>query len=139
MTKKDKEEYYFLIEKLDGVEWALKGECNDIDCDKYMHKNLLKKKYKPVLEHNYSCMKKLKLEKEAILRLLSQKKYDKYRYVKCNVCKKSLDKLSNKAVIVPFTQESEFKGKKCFKWESVWVHKKCQSKVKIPEGWKKFN
>lgn len=52
MAKKYVDEYYFLIDKLDEVSWAIKGECNDIDCDKYLYKDLLKKRYKPILEHN---------------------------------------------------------------------------------------
>jgi len=64
MARNEIDEYYFLIEKLDEVIWAIKGECNDIDCDKYLYKDLLKKIYKPVLEHNFSCFDKLKREKD---------------------------------------------------------------------------
>ncbi len=137
MSQKDKEEYYFLTEKLEEVDWALNGSCNDIDCDKYMYKDLLKKKYKPVLKHSYSCMKKLRVEKETILRLLSQKKFGKYRYEKCKICKKFIDKLNNKNALLSFTREARFKGKTCYEMKILRIHRKCQSKVKIPSGWKK--
>lgn len=136
MAKKYLDEYYFLIDKLDEVSWAIKGECNDIDCDKYLYKDLLKKKYKPVLEHSFSCMKKLRREKEAILRLLSQKKYKKYRFEKCAVCKRLLDKLDEKNKIVSFTRPSPT-NEKYYEWNGVWTHKKCAYKFKIPTGWKK--
>ena len=58
--QEDKEEYYVLTDKLEETEWAIEGKCNDIDCDKYLYKDLLKKKYEPVLKHNFSCIKKLK-------------------------------------------------------------------------------
>jgi len=138
MLQNNKEEYYFLTEKLEEVDWALKGQCNDIDCNKYMYKELLKKKYKPVLEHNFSCIKNLKRDKDAILRILSKKRYEKYRYEKCNVCGKILDKLSNKSVIVSFKKKSDFKGREAYEWNGVWVHRKCRRKVKIPIGWEKY-
>ena len=93
MLNKIKDEYYLLTEKLEEIEWALDGKCDDIDCDKYMYKDLLKKKYGPVLEHNFSCMKKLESEKQTIMRLLSNKKYNSLRYIKCPVCKSKVDKL----------------------------------------------
>src|SRR3989344_476198 len=132
MTEKTKEEYYLLTDKLEEINWALEGKCNDIDCDKYMYKDLLKKKYKPVLEHSFSCIKKLKIEKEAVLRLLSHKKYFKYRHVKCNVCKKYLDKLNEKNKVASFTKKIKVNDKICYQWDGVWVHRKCASKVKIP-------
>lgn len=137
MTKNEEEEYYLLTDKLEEIEWAIEGKCNDIDCDKYMYKDLLKKKYKPVLEHNFSCMKKLKREKEAVLRILSQKRYIKYCYLKCNICKKSLDKLSKKSKIVSFTRPISENGKVFYQWNGVWTHNLCASKVKIPRGWNK--
>jgi len=87
MLQNNKEEYYFLTEKLEEIDWALKGQCNDIDCNKYIYKDLLKKKYKPVLNHKFSCMNKLKKEKSVILGLLSQKRFNEYRYIRCSVCK----------------------------------------------------
>ena len=137
MTRIEKEEYYFLIERLEEIEWALDGSCNDIDCDKYMYKDLLKKKYKPILEHSFSCMKKLKAEKEALLRILSNKKYKKYRFERCNVCKKYLDKLDNKSKIAGFTKLIKNNEKIYHQWNGVWIHKKCAKKVKIPKGWKR--
>jgi len=136
--QKDKDEYYFLGEKLEEINWALEGNCDDIDCDKYMYKDLLKKKYNPVLEHNFSCIDKLKRNKAAVMRLLSQKKFQKYRYEKCNVCKKKLDKLDEKNTIVSFTRPSIFGGKKTYELNMVWAHHKCSKKVKIPKGWENF-
>ena len=137
MKEKNKYEYYFLTGKLDEIIWALKGECDDIDCDKYMYKDLLKKKYKPVLEHNFSCIKKLIRDKETVTSILSNKKYKKYRYEKCATCKKLLDKLNDKSKIVSFIKQS-LSNKEYYQWKGVWAHKKCSSKVKIPKGWKKF-
>ena len=137
MQEKDRDEYCFLTDKLDEVIWAIKGKCNDIDCDEYLYKDLLKKRYMPVLEHNFSCMKKLKKEKETILRLLSRYKYKKYRFMKCNVCKKYLDKLDEKNKIVSFTRPINENKKISYQWEGVWAHKKCSSRVKIPAGWKR--
>ncbi|PIO07767.1 hypothetical protein COU59_02835 [Candidatus Pacearchaeota archaeon CG10_big_fil_rev_8_21_14_0_10_34_12] len=137
MAQKDKEEYYFLTEKLEEIQWALEGECNDIDCDKYMYRDLLKKKYKPVLKHSYSCIDKLKKEKEIVLRLLFPKKFRKYRFEKCYVCKKPLDKLDDKSIILSFTRPSK-DNKNSHEWKGYWIHKKCKSKAKIPKGWIKF-
>ena len=134
---KIRNEYYLLEEKLDEITWALEGKCNDIDCDKYMYKELLKKKYKPVLKHSFSCLDKLKREKEAVMSLLSLKKFKKYRYKKCDVCKRNLDKLSDKNKIVSFTRLSPT-NKGYYQWDGVWAHKKCSPKVKIPKGWKKL-
>lgn len=134
MTRKDRDEYYVLTEKLEEIGWALEGKCNDIDCDHYMYKELLKKRYRPVLEHNFSCMNKLKKEKEAIMGLLSIKKFKRFRYEKCNVCKRSLDKLSEKNKIVSFTKPLPEGG--C-QWDGVWAHRSCSRKVKAPKGWKR--
>lgn len=136
MNEKIKDEYYLLTEKLDEINLSLKGDCNDIDCDKYMYKGLLKKRYKPVLEHNFSCKNKLRKEKEAVMRLLSQRKFGKLRFEKCVVCKKMLYKLSDKNTIVSFTRPT--KDKKYHEWEGVRVHNSCSKKVKIPNGWEKF-
>ncbi|MEK6850675.1 MAG: hypothetical protein AABX85_03820 [Nanoarchaeota archaeon] len=137
MAKKEREEYYLLTDKLDEIDWALDGKCNDIDCDKYLYKDLLKKRFRPVLEHNYSCMPKLKREKDAILRILSDKKYKKYRFIKCLVCKKHLDKLNNKNKVISFIKPIKNEGKIYYQWKGFWVHKSCVSKAKIPKGWNK--
>lgn len=129
------EEYLLLTEKLETIEWALEGSCYDIDCDKYMYKDLLKNKYKPVLEHNFSCVKKLKVEKNAIMRLLSMKKFIKYRYKKCGVCRKLVDSLGSSYLIVSFTKLLD---NNYTQWNGIGVHKMCSKKVKIPKGWKKF-
>lgn len=137
MTKNEKEEYYILTDKLEEIEGALEGQCNDIECDKYMYIDLLKKKYKPVLEHNFSCIPKQKIEKAALMRILSSNKYKKYRYLKCKVCKKELDKLSEKSKIVSFTKPIKEDGRVFYQWKGIWTHKICTSKVKIPSGWNK--
>ena len=134
MKDKNLEEYLFLTERLDEIIWALEGDCNDIDCNKYLYRDLLKKRYKPVLDHNFSCMPKLKQEKEALIRILSNKKYIRYRYKKCNVCKNKLDSLNEKNKIISFTRPSKI-NKKYIAWNGVWIHEKCSKKVKTPEGW----
>ncbi|MDO8628347.1 MAG: hypothetical protein Q7R56_01175 [Nanoarchaeota archaeon] len=126
--------YHFLTDKLDEITWALKGECNDIDCDHYLYKNLLKKDYS-VLSHHTSCIEALQQEKEAIVYLLSQKKFKLYRYETCPVCKNKVDKLSKLGTIISFTRPAKQKG--YYEWKGFWTHKKCQKKAKIPEGWKK--
>jgi len=140
-SEKDKirDEYYLLTDKLDEINWALEGSCDDIDCDKYTYKDLLKKKYKPILEHNYSCMNHLKLKKEAIMRILSLKRYRKERITQCEVCKDELDKLGKTFTIVSFTRPSndDKRFPKSVEVKLIDVHKKCKKKIRIPEGWRK--
>lgn len=131
------DEYYFLAEKLEEITWALEGSCNDIDCDKYMYKELLKKRYNPILKHSYSCIPKLKLEKEAVMRLVSLKKFNKFRYKKCAMCKRKLDYLGKNFTIVSFTRPIEFKGKKVYEYRGIYVHKQCNRKVIVPASWQK--
>jgi hypothetical protein len=138
MKNKNLDEYHVLLEKLEEVNWALEGSCNDIDCDKYMYNDLLKKKYKPVLEHNFSCTPKLKREKAAVMRLLSLEKFKKFRYDKCSICKRKLDSLGKSFTIVSYTKPTKFKEKKYYEYRAAHVHKSCKKKVKIPEGWNKF-
>ena len=134
---KTMEEYYVLTDKLEEITWALDGSCNDIDCDKYMHKDILKKRYKPILKHSYSCIPKLKLEKEAVMRLFSLKKFNKFRYKKCNVCGRKLDSLGRDFTIVSFTRPIERNGKKFYEYKGIQLHKQCKHKVIVPTGWKK--
>ena len=134
---KNYDEYYVLTDKLEEITWALGGSCNDIDCDKYMYKNLLKKKYKPVLKHSYSCIPVLKLEKEAVMRLLSLKKFKKFRFKKCAVCSLKLDSLGKNFTIVSFTRPIKRNGKKFYEYKGIHVHKKCKNKVTTPKGWKR--
>ena len=134
---KGREEYYFLTEKLEEITWALEGKCNDIDCDRHMYKELQKKKYKPILKHSYSCIPKLKREKEAIMRLLSLKKFGKFRHKICSVCNKKIDSLEEDFTIVSFTHPITFKGKKVYEYKGVYAHKKCKHKVNIPDGWER--
>jgi len=128
------EEYCLLTEVLEEIEWALEGECNDIDCDKYIFRDILKKKFKPILEHGFSCLSKLRTDKKALMRLLSLSKFKPFRYGKCSVCKKSVDKLSKKSIIVSFTRPT---SKGAVEWKGYWAHNICKKKVKTPKGWKK--
>ena len=129
------DEYYVLTEKLEEIKWSLEGKCEDIDCDQFIYKDFLKKKYKPVLEHHFSCLPSLKRDKEALIRLLSLQKFKPFRYEACSICKNPVDKLSKQSVIVSFTRPTTPKG--CTEWQGVLVHKQCEKKVKEPEGWKK--
>ena len=135
MIDQKKEEYYFLTEKLQEIDAALDGSCNDIDCDKYTYKYCLKKRYKPVLKHGFSCILSLKREKEAIMRIVSLPRYKKFRYEKCTVCGKKLDSLGKEYSIVSFTRPSKDKG--YFEYKGIYAHKKCKRKVAVPEGWEK--
>jgi len=134
------EEYYVLTEKLEEIVWALDGKCNDIDCDKYMYKELLKSKYKPILKHSYSCIQKLKKEKEAmmcLLDLLDLSKFKKFRYKVCSICSGKVDSLGKEFVIVSFTRPAIFKDRKVYEYKGIYSHKKCRHKVNTPKGWKK--
>ena len=131
-----KEEYFALSERLDIVRQAINGSCDDIDCDKYTYLDILKIKYKPVLEHNFSCIDKLKNEEKALLRILGSKKYKKFRYEYCEVCKEPADKLDKKTEFFCFTKKL-IEGK-CSQVNGFSVHKKCYKKAKVPEGWNKF-
>ncbi len=135
MSKRIQDEYYLLTEVLERITWALEGSCDDIDCDKYMYKNLLKKSVKPVLEHGFSCTEKINRDKAAVIRLLGQKKFRKHRYEKCSICKRNVDKLSSKSTIVSYTRPCRDK-KGYYQMDSVRVHNSCSPRVKIPEGWK---
>lgn len=131
---KEQDEYYLLTEQLDEIEWALDGQCDDIDCDQYMYRELLKKKHKPVLEHSFSCMEKLKRDKAALLRLLSLKRFRKYRFTKCAVCKKSIDTLHKKNTIVSYTRPAD---EGYFEVKLDYVHGSCEKRFRIPKGWEK--
>lgn|SRR3989338_408932 len=133
----EREEYYLLEKKLEEITWALEGSCNDVDCDKYTYRNLFKKRYKPVLNHGFSCLPSLRREKEAVMRLLSLKKFRKFRYRRCEICKKNFDSLGKKYTIVSFLRPSKFKGQKAHEYKGVSVHEKCKKRVHIPLGWEK--
>ena len=135
MIENKREEYYLLTEKLQEIDAALEGNCNDIDCDKYLYKYCLKKRYEPVLKHGFSCIPSLKREKEAIMRIVSLPRYKKFRYEKCAVCGKKLDSLGSEFSIVSFTRPSGDKG--YVEYKGVHVHKKCKRKVAVPKGWEK--
>lgn len=135
--EKDREEYSVLEKHFEEVTWALEGSCDDVDCDKYAYKDLLKKRYKPVLEHSFSCLPNLKREKEAFLHLLSLKKFRKFRYKTCSICKKKTDSLGGSYTIVSFLRPSEFNGKKAYEYKGIVVHRSCKKKVKTPLGWER--
>ena len=136
MIDAKREEYYFLTEKSQEIDAALEGSCNDIDCDKYIYKYCLKKRYKPVLKHGFSCISSLKREKEAVMRIVSLPRYKKYRYEKCTVCGKNVDSLGKEQSIVSFTRPSKDKG--YVEYNGIYVHKKCKRKVAVPDGWKRW-
>lgn len=137
MNTNVREEYYFLKEKLDELGDSLRGYCSDIDCDRYIYKDLLKKKYKPVLKHSFSCMRSVKRDNATVMRLLSAKKFRNFRYKSCTVCERQCDSLSEHSKIVSFKKPFE-NNKEFFEMKLIWVHAACRRKVKIPEGWKKF-
>ena len=134
MVKVGQDEYYFLTEKLEEINSALEGNCNDIDCDKYIYKDLLKKRYKPILKHSFSCLKSLNREKVAVMRLLSLRKFINFRFKKCSVCKKNLDKLGGNSTIASFTRPTL--DNKFYEWRGEYVHKRCLQKIKATKGWK---
>ena len=134
-SEKVRDEYFLLTDKVEEINAALEGYCDDIDCDKYTYRDLLKKKYKPVLEHNFSCIDKLNREKSAVMRLLSLDKFKRFRYEKCSVCNKQVDKLSDTSTIVSFTRPVP--DRNAYEWNGLHVHKKCEKSVTIPEGWNK--
>lgn len=135
MVKVGKDEYYFLTEKLEEINFALEGSCNDVDCDKYTYRSLLKKRYKPVLKHSFSCIKSLNRQKSAVMRLLSLQKFKKFRFENCIVCRRKLDKLSENSAIASFTRPASKNGFR--EWKGEHVHKKCLHRVIVPKGWKK--
>lgn len=132
-------QYYLLIELLDSIKWQFDGQCEDIDCDKYLYRNCLKKKYKPALEHNFSCMPKLKRNHQAVMDLLSDKKFRKLRYKKCQVCKLKLDTLDDRNPISTFKSQRLTTGRfKGYQIKTYRTHKHCQKKLKPPEGFEPF-
>ncbi len=134
---KTKEQYFILTDLLEKIIWSLRGYCDDIDCDKYMYKEILRKKYQPVLKHKISCIEKLEREERIILEMLADKKFRKYRYEKCIVCKKPVDTLNENNKIVSYTRPSKMR-KGYSEWQGVWTHLNCSTKIKIPMGWKRF-
>jgi len=129
------DEYFLLKQKLEELEDAEQGYCTDVDCDKYTYKDVLRKGYRFTLEYNFSCIKKVKRYKSAVMRLLSLKKFRKFRFEKCPVCKKQCDTLSEKSTIVSFTRPSNYPAGSV-EWTGIWAHNVCKKKVKTPEGWK---
>ncbi|MBI1935461.1 hypothetical protein HYS31_03390 [Candidatus Woesearchaeota archaeon] len=136
MIDNKREEFYFLTERLQEIDAALEGNCNDIDCDKYIYKYCLKKIHKPVLRHGFSCTLSLKREKEAIMRIVSLTRYKKCRYLKCTVCGKKVDSLGKECSVVSFTRPCGDKG--YVEYKGIYAHKKCKRKVAVPDGWKRW-
>ena len=132
-----REEYYLITDFLDKVNWALEGDCDDVDCDKYTFRCCLKKKFRPILEHGYSCIEHLKRKKTTLMRLLSQTKYKRFRFKKCSVCKKNLDTLGKDYTLTSFTKPLK-ERKRYSQLELISSHKKCQRKVETPEGFSKM-
>ena len=128
-----KEEYYLLTDHLDEFNQALDGDCDDVDCDKYLFREYLKKRFKPLLEHGFSCIEGLKRQKAVLMRLVSLPKYKRFRFKKCPVCKNEMDKLGEDYMITCFTEPTE-KKKKYYKMEIRSSHTKCKSKLNAPKG-----
>ncbi len=135
-NKHTKEEYYFLTNRLEEINNALEGFCNDVDCDEYLYRYCIKKKYKPVLNHKSSCIPSFKREKEALMRILSLSRYKKFRYEKCAVCGKKLDSVGNDFAVTGFIRP--YKDHGSFEYKGIHIHKKCERKVIVPEGWEKI-
>ena len=129
-------EYFYLINQLDIINNYLTGNvCDDIDCDRYMYKDCLKK-HRPILEHKFSCFPMLKRDRDSLMRILSLPKYKRFRYCKCAVCGKIVDKLGKYFHIEGYTKKCE--DSSCYHWDSSYMHKGCKKKFKIPKGWKKM-
>lgn len=73
------------------------------------------------------------------MRLLSAKKFRRYRIKKCRVCKKPADTLGKEFDIVGFIRPTLHNKKKAYEWSGAIVHKKCGKKMVTPEGWQRFN
>lgn len=136
MNKKEiNEEYLYLTRRLDIVNQGLEGYCDDVDCDKYVYKDVLKKDFKPTLDHSYSCIGTLVREKKALIRVLSLPRYKEDRYEKCPVCKVLMDKLDEKGVVLFMLTKPLKNGNSQI--HIIRCHEKCKLKFKIPKGWKK--
>ena len=118
------------------VIWQIEGSCEDANCDKYIYLDLFKKKYKPILEHSYSCMPSLKRELATFNSVLSLSRYKKYRFQPCDICKKPYDDLGYDAAPIIGFIAKEAKNN-FYEWRSVHTHAKCRRFVKTPEGFKK--
>jgi hypothetical protein len=127
-----RDEYYLLSERLYDVKAALRGDCDDIDCDHYIYKELLKKKYGPVLKHSFSCKESLEREKAALLRLLSLDRFRKVRHKPCAACGKLVDTLNERLVGFRKPLAGGYVEVK-----HVWAHRACARSVKAPKGWSK--
>ena len=132
-----KEQYYILTELLDTITWQIRGDCEDIDCNKYIYKNELKK-FHPVLDHKISCIPVLKRQKAAIFHLLGDKKFKQYRYEPCDVCKKQLDTLDDNNKLTTFSSKKPSGKTTFYQMLSYRTHKTCKKKLSIPEGFEKF-
>ena len=134
-------QYYLLTGLLDSVKWQIKGGCEDIDCDKYIYLDCMKKsKRVTVLKHKFSCIPKLKRDYKAIIELLDDKKFRKLRYKKCPVCHRLLDSLSDYNPLKSFISKTpkgtgKFKG---YEMRIYQTHKRCKKKLKVPEGFRYF-
>lgn len=134
------DQYNLLTKLLERTRWQLEGQCEDIDCDKYIYKNYLKKKIHHSLEHSFSCIPGLKRDFAAIRKLLEEKKFKKLRYKKCIVCKKAMDTLDEKNTHTSFIAiHLSGKGKwKGYEAKIYQTHKPCKKKLETPDGFKKF-
>lgn len=135
-----KKQYWFLKSRRDDITWQIKGGCEDIDCDHFIEKRLLKKKYKPALTHSFSCVPKLKYERALLEDLLKHRIFKSLRYRPCDFCKKTLDDLDQKNPPVMFIaiKPTITKNRKGYATEIMKVHTYCRRKLKAPDGFKAF-
>lgn len=136
-----KDQYWLLTDLLDNTKWQLEGDCEDIDCNRYIYLDSMKRKSVcTVLDHKFSCVPKLKRDYKSIMGLLSEKKFRKLRYKKCDVCAKLLDTLNNKNPITTFiAKKLSGKGKiKGFECKMFRTHKQCKKMLKVPEGFRRW-
>ena len=143
-TKKEyrdpvKSQYYLLVDFLDRTKWQLRGDCEDIDCDKYIYRTSLKKHH-PTLEHSYSCFPSLQRQLQSLMALLSDKKFKRFRFKRCEVCANPLDTLDDKNPFSSFIEiEPKKKGKfKGYEFKSFRTHPRCRKLLPTPQGFKAF-
>jgi len=126
--------YWILTEVLENCNSIIRGACDDIDCPKYALRDELKKPA-DVIDHK-SCVQKAQSDKATILKFLLEPRFRKYRYEKCCVCHKLVDRLSEKFHIETITGKPTEKplGKfgKCYPMYFYKMHKACKKKWKEP-------
>ena len=123
--EKIKRLYLILNENLENCEDIINNECDDIDCSKFKYAKELRNPYN-IISHA-SCVKKAKSEKEIILEFLKEKRFNRFRYKKCCVCKKKLDTLSKEYHIEMITKKLAKSSQAYF----FIMHAKCKKKWNV--------